>query len=363
MLQVIGVSKKFGQKTALNSIDLNVSHGEFVSILGPSGCGKTTLLRILAGLEKPDSGKLILDEKDITQVSAHHRDVHTVFQRYALFPHMNIFDNVAFGLRCSRVAEPEVKRRVDEMLELANLSGQGKRTVTSLSGGEQQRVALIRALVNMPKLLLLDEPLGALDLKLRLQLQQELVAIQRRVKTTFVFVTHDQQEALNMSDRVAVMNKAKIVQLGTPLEIYEFPKCLFVANFVGNINRMDGKLRQDDAGRWVCDVESLGTYFVEPTEENKVAGQPGALCVRSEKLSLFSRKPSTVDNVAEGSIRALTYLGTHTQFDLTLKNGTGIQVFQQNTQKTAKKVFQAGDKVFVGWHTAQSHYFTGNQLQ
>lgn len=363
MLEVIGVSKKFSAtKTVVDDVSLTVAAGEFVSILGPSGCGKTTLLRLIAGLEFPDSGSLRLNGQDITHLEPHRRNVHTVFQRYALFPHMNIFDNIAFGLRCKKVAEKDIKLRVEEMLELANLKGQGGRLVTSLSGGEQQRVALVRALANMPNLLLLDEPLGALDLKLRLQLQQELVAIQKRVKTTFVFVTHDQQEALNMSDRVAVMNKGKIVQLGTPNEIYEFPKCFFVASFVGGINSLKGTLREE-SGKFLCDVDGLGLYFVEPPNDQKISGSLGAVCLRPEKLTIFSRRPTTMENVAEGNIRALTYLGTHTQFEVTLKNGNNVTVFQQNTQKLAKKVFQAGDRIHLGWQTVQSHYFPENQLQ
>jgi spermidine/putrescine transport system ATP-binding protein len=358
VLDIIGVSKSFSGKRALQETHLSVGDGEFLSILGPSGCGKTTLLRLVAGLEWPDQGSLKLDGQDITRVVPHKRNLHTVFQRYALFPHMTVFDNVAFGLRCKKVDEKEIKRRVEESLELANLRGQGQRSITTLSGGEQQRVALIRALVNMPKLLLLDEPLGALDLKLRLQLQQELVAIQKRVKTTFVFVTHDQQEALNMSDRVAVMNMGRIEQLGTPNEIYEFPRSFFVASFVGGINRLDGTLKSDEAGRFFIEIENLGSFFVEPVQEFRVAGIRGAICIRPEKLTLFSRRPTTVENIADGVIRSQSYLGTHTQFEVTLKNGANLQVFQQNTQKLAKKVFQVGDKIYVGWQTNMSHFFS-----
>jgi len=357
VLEVIGASKSFSGKKALQETHLTVGDGEFLSILGPSGCGKTTLLRLIAGLEWSDTGSLKLNGQDITRVVAHKRNVHTVFQRYALFPHMTVFENVAFGLRCKKVDEKEIKKRVEENLDLANMRGQGHRSITTLSGGEQQRVALIRALVNTPKLLLLDEPLGALDLKLRLQLQQELVAIQKRVKTTFVFVTHDQQEALNMSDRVAVMNQGRIEQLGTPNEIYEFPRSYFVSSFVGGINRIDGTLKTDDAGRYFVDVPSLGNFFSEPTQEFRVAGVQGALCIRPEKLTLFSRRPTTVENIAEGVIKSQSYLGTHTQFEVTLKNGSQVSVFQQNTQKLAKKVFQVGDKTYLGWQTNMSHFF------
>ncbi len=357
MLRIRGVEKKFGQKTAVSSLDLEVRNGEFLSILGPSGCGKTTLLRMIAGHETPDKGSLVLDDVDITHLEPHKRNVHTVFQRYALFPHMNVFDNVAFGLRCKKVDESEISKRVEEMLELANLKGQGLRNVTSLSGGEQQRVSLVRALASLPSLLLLDEPLGALDLKLRLQLQQELIAIQKRVKTTFVFVTHDQQEALNMSDRIVVMNKGLVEQLGTPNEIYEFPKTYFVASFVGGINQLEGEIRLDPNGRVVVLVPDVGSLFVDMNSAELKQGQKVYVCTRPEKLTLFSRKPSTVENSIEGVIKAQTYLGTHTQFEVTVKNGSILQVFQQNTQKLARKTFAVGDKVFLGWNANLSHVF------
>ncbi len=357
MLEILNVEKSFGQKTAVKNINLTVNDGEFLSILGPSGCGKTTLLRLIAGLDTPTKGQIKLSGTDITNIEAHERDIHTVFQRYALFPHMNIFDNVAFGLRCQKVNESEIKRRVTEMLELASLKDQGHRRIQTLSGGEQQRVALIRALVNMPKILLLDEPLGALDLSLRLQLQQELMTIQKRVKTTFVFVTHDQQEALNMSDRVAVMNKGEIAHVGTPNEIYEFPKTFFVASFVGGINKMQGTLRQDDANKFWIEIENLGSFAIEPNETCRQNGLKGVLGIRPEKLNVFSRKPTAIDNVIEGNIRAQSYLGTHTQYEIILKNAKVINVFQQNTQKLAKKTFQIGDKIYLGWQISQSHFF------
>lgn len=365
MLAIHEVSKKFGSQTTVNKVSLTVGDGEFLSILGPSGCGKTTLLRLIAGLEKADSGQISLNGQDITHLEPHKRNVHTVFQRYALFPHMNVFDNVAFGLRCKKIPESEIAPKVAEMLELANLQGRAQRTVTTLSGGEQQRVALVRALVNMPKLLLLDEPLGALDFKLRLQLQSELVAIQKRVRTTFVFVTHDQQEALNMSDRVALMNKGEIVQLGTPNEIYEFPRNYFAASFVGSINRMEGTLKAVDStdgtqGRYACVVDDLGSFYVEPSAENKVDLRRGYLCLRPEKLMVFSRKPTTIDNVVEGTIRSQSYLGTHTQYEVGLKNGSQVSVFQQNTQKLSKKTFQLNEKVFLGWQANLSHFFVQN---
>lgn len=357
MLEISDISKTFSGKRTLHDVSLNVGDGEFLSILGPSGCGKTTLLRIVAGLETPDAGSVRLAEREITKLPAHKRNIHTVFQRYALFPHMNVFENVAFGLRCKRVSRAEIKKRVEEMLALANLQGHAQRKIQTLSGGEQQRVALVRALVNMPELLLLDEPLGALDLKLRLQLQEELVALQKRVKTTFIFVTHDQQEALNMSDRVAVMNQGHIEQVGTPVEIYEFPKTFFVAHFVGQLNRMDGKVRRDEGGRFICDIADVGQVFIEPTNGEVNDSTSGALCLRPEKVTVYARRPSTADNIIEGVIHSLAYLGTHNQFVVRLKNGHMMTVFQQNSQKLFKRAYSQGDRVYVAWQASHSHFF------
>lgn len=357
MLEILDVSKNFQNKVALSHVSLTVENGEFLSILGPSGCGKTTLLRMIAGLETPDQGSLRLDGIDITHTVPHKRNVHTVFQRYALFPHMNVFDNVAFGLRCKNHSETEIRKRVMESLDLANLSGLAGRAISTLSGGEQQRVALIRALVNLPKLLLLDEPLGALDLQLRLQLQQELVSLQKRVKTTFVFVTHDQQEALVMSDRIAVLSHGLLEQVGTPQEIYEFPKSLFVANFIGAINKMEGTLRLNSEGRTVVEVPQVGQFNVDLTNQTVSAGTRGVLCLRPEKLAVYARRPTNAENVVEGVIASMVYLGTHTQFEVQLASGGKILVFQQNIQKTARKPFQLSDKIYMGWQTSMSLFF------
>lgn len=362
MLEIHGVSKTFDSNPTLRNINLQVQDGEFLSLLGPSGCGKTTLLRIIAGLETPDIGKVVLGGEDVTPLPAHKRNVHTVFQKYALFPHMTIFDNVAYGPRCRKISENVIKTQVGEMLELAGLKGRECRNVTTLSGGEQQRVALVRALINMPKLLLLDEPLGALDAKLRLQLQSELVAIQKKVKTTFVFVTHDQEEALNMSDRIALMNKGEIVQLGTPQEIYENPKTFFAAGFIGSINKVDGRLVKTSENKWQVEVPELGGFFVEPSNGEFVEGASGSLCLRPEKIMAYHRKPSTVDNQLEGVVENVTYLGTHTQLRVQLKNGIQVSVFQQNSEKLTKKAFQIKDKVFLGWHSAMGKFFSKDSL-
>lgn len=352
MLKITALSKKFQHRIVVDDINLHVQNGEFLSILGPSGCGKTTLLRLIAGHEFAESGKILLDGEDITTTVPFKRDIHTVFQRYALFPHMNVYDNIAFGLRCSKTPESEIKKRIEEMLEIANLKGYQLRPVTKLSGGEQQRVALVRALINMPKLLLLDEPLGALDFKLRIQLQQDLVAIQKRVKTTFVFVTHDQQEALNMSDRIAIMNHGKIEQIGTPTEIYETPKTFFTADFIGGINKLNGVAKADDGK---CQIQiSNGTTF---SSEKRLEGNC-VLCVRPEKIAITKTSPSNPENVLRGTVRSQTYLGTHTEFEVDIESQIKMLVFRQNRGNEAS--IRSGEKVYLSWPSHAAHLFQRN---
>src|SRR5437588_5415804 len=256
---LVGVSKRFGAHAAVDDVSLAIAEGEFFSLLGPSGCGKTTTLRMIAGFELPDEGRILLQGRDVTSVAANRRPVNMVFQHYALFPHMSIYDNVAFGLRVKRVPRQHHCERIREMLRVVSLEGMERRRTRQLSGGQQQRVALARALVNQPAALLLDEPLGALDVKLRKQMQLELKRIQSELGTTFVYVTHDQEEALAMSDRIAVMNGGRVEQIGTPREIYERPQTAFVADFIGSLNAIDIRVdelvgglalaRFDDRGR------------------------------------------------------------------------------------------------------------------
>lgn len=243
ILQLQGVRKKFGESEVLEGIDLEIKRGEFITLLGASGCGKTTTLRIIAGLELPDSGRVILEGRDITELEPNKRSVNTVFQNYALFPHMNVADNIGYGLKIRKVPKNIIAGKVEEMLRLVQLEGFGKRMPSQLSGGQRQRVAIARAVVNEPKVLLLDEPLGALDLKLRRQMQLELKRLQKRLGITFIYITHDQEEAINMSDRIAVMNQGILEQMGTPNEIYYHPRTSYVAGFVGsaNILRENGK--------------------------------------------------------------------------------------------------------------------------
>ena len=256
VIRLDDVSKRFGDYVAVESANFDIGEGEFFSMLGPSGCGKTTTLRMIAGFEQPTGGRILLDGVDVSHTPPYKRDVNTVFQNYALFPHMNVFDNVAYGLRNRRTSESEVRTRVGELLEVVRLPDMANRRPNQLSGGQQQRIALARALVNLPKALLLDEPLGALDLKLREVMQLELKRIQREVGITFIFVTHDQEEALTMSDRIAVMSHGKVLQVGTPTEIYERPTCKFVADFIGETNFIDGKV-----------IENGGNYATIETPE------------------------------------------------------------------------------------------------
>ena len=246
MIHLENVSKEFDGVTVLNDINLYIRKKEFVTLLGPSGCGKTTTLRIIGGFEYPTTGKVTFDGKDITNLPPYKRRVNTVFQKYALFPHLNVRDNIAFGLKLKKMPKSEINKRVDKMLDLVNLSGYGKRSVDSLSGGQQQRIAIARALVNEPEVLLLDEPLGALDLKLRKEMQLELKSMQQRLGITFLYVTHDQEEALTMSDNIVVMNAGRILQIGSPKTIYDEPKDAFVANFIGESNIIRGTMVHDE---------------------------------------------------------------------------------------------------------------------
>ena len=310
-----GVSKRFGDAAAVDDITLEIGEGEFFSLLGPSGCGKTTTLRMIAGFEVPDTGSVVLQGTDVTSVSANKRPVNMVFQQYALFPHMSIYDNVAFGLKVKRVPRSEHDDRIRELLEIVALEGLENRKPRQLSGGQQQRVALARALVNRPAALLLDEPLGALDVKLRKHMQLELKRIQSELGTTFVYVTHDQEEALAMSDRIAVMNGGKVEQTGSPREIYERPTTAFVADFIGSLNALD-----------LTVAEVVGSYAVaRPGEGERVvvaagsdarAGDAVRVAVRPEQIQLGAAGSAVPESGSrlDGTIAEIVYLGMYTQF-------------------------------------------------
>ncbi len=356
-IELDGVAKEFhaGGETvpAVRGIDLAIRQGEFFSLLGPSGCGKTTTMRVIAGFEDPTRGTVRLAGRDVTNVPPNKRDVNMVFQSYALFPHMDVRENVAFGLRRKKVPSAEITRRVSEMLEIVDLAGREKRRPRELSGGQQQRVALARALVNHPAALLLDEPLGALDLKLRQAMQVELKRIQREVGITFVYVTHDQGEALTMSDRIAVMNDGVVEQLGSPEEIYEHPGTRFVAGFIGTSNLLAGKLTAVTAGAGVIET-GQGERIVVPLRGLPLApGDQAELTVRPEKISLAT-EPGHAGCALRGTVSEVVYLGTSTSFTIVTSTGADMVVFQQNSA-TAGAMPARGAAAWLCWEPEHSY--------
>ena len=357
-IELASVVKEFHARgeviTAVAGIDLDIREGEFFSLLGPSGCGKTTTMRMIAGFEEPTQGVIRLHGQDVTNVPPNKRDVNMVFQSYALFPHMNVFENVAFGLRRKAVAKPEITRRVGQMLDIVDMAGRSERRPRELSGGQQQRVALARALVNNPRALLLDEPLGALDLKLRQAMQVELKRIQREVGITFVYVTHDQGEALTMSDRIAVMNDGSIEHLGTPREIYEHPRTRFVAGFIGTSNLLTGTVSRLDGDRAVIQI-SQDERIIVPVPDRAVSeGSRLELTVRPEKIELTTDRPSGEGCALRGTVTEVVYLGTSTNFSVTTSVGADVVVFQQNSASAAN-VAARGDSVWLSWNPQHSY--------
>ena len=372
-IELRGVVKEFrshGESvTAVRDMDVAIAEGEFFSLLGPSGCGKTTTMRIIAGFEDPTKGTVHLHGDDVTLIPPHKRDVNMVFQSYALFPHMNVFDNVAFGLRRKKTAKKEVDQRVTDILAIVGLEGYAKRRPRQMSGGQQQRVALARALVNRPRALLLDEPLGALDLKLRQAMQIELKRIQREVGITFVYVTHDQGEALTMSDRIAVMNEGVIEQLAQPRDIYEHPKTRFVAGFIGTSNLLGGTVTRTEAGNAIIDF-GAGERIVVPAPDAR-PGDKLEITVRPEKVTLVSGESadpgggqggaggagSGRENACalRGSVTEVVYLGTSTNYNVTTSGGAEVVVFSQNTSAAAGQPPQRGDAVWLHWDPANSY--------
>ncbi|MFL6296168.1 MAG: ABC transporter ATP-binding protein [Actinomycetes bacterium] len=364
-IELVGVEKEFTagghDVKAVDRIDLRIAEGEFFSLLGPSGCGKTTTLRMIAGFEEPTSGQILLHGRDVVGVPPFRRDVNMVFQQYALFPHMDVFENVAFGLRRKKVARDEIARRVAEALALVELEGREKRRPRQLSGGQQQRVALARALVNRPRALLLDEPLGALDLKLRQAMQLELKRIQREVGITFVYVTHDQEEALTMSDRLVVMNAGRIEQLGSPRELYEHPATRFVANFIGTSNILTGRLeRKGDA--WA--LAGLGPdQRVLVTDAGETSqGQEVELAVRPEKMVLRAEhEPPPPDRCAlRVTVTEVVYLGTSTQYRTVTDAGTAVAVYRQNASATPGAEVLTGQVGWLEWPPEHSYVLGGS---
>jgi spermidine/putrescine transport system ATP-binding protein len=338
---LVALTKRFEEVTAVDGIDLQVASGEFFSLLGPSGCGKTTTLRMIAGFEQPTAGRILLDGEDMTSRPAHKRNVNTVFQSYALFPHLKVFDNIAFGLRRAGVDRQEVRRRVAEAIELVELTGLERRKPAQLSGGQQQRVALARALVLEPAVVLLDEPLGALDAKLRRALQLELKALQEKVGLTFVYVTHDQEEALTMSDRLAVMHAGRIEQMGTPMEVYREPATTFVADFLGISNLMTGEAR----GRVgdTCEV-TLGDLRVYAGAGDSATRGATKLIIRPERVRVEPRDEQG-DNRLPAMVERVVYIGSANQVFVRLPDGQQIRALVQDTGDAPQ--FAPGDAVQV----------------
>jgi spermidine/putrescine transport system ATP-binding protein len=343
------VSKHFGDVAAVDDLSLDVEEGEFFSLLGPSGCGKTTTLRMIGGFEDPTYGTIYLGELDVTDLPPYRRDVNTVFQSYALFPHLDVFENVAFGLRRKKVPKEEVDRRVREALALVDLEGFEQRKPPQMSGGQQQRVALARALVNRPKVLLLDEPLGALDLKLRKQMQLELKRIQQEVGITFIYVTHDQEEALTMSNRLAVMRHGRIEQLGGPEEVYEHPATEFVAGFLGASNLLDGELVSMN-GTSTVRLATGEVIRANDADLPAAAGPSVRVGVRPEKITIASAdedaRPGS--NHVVGTVRMSTYIGVNYQYKVEGPGGHELTVFVQN-QGAAGSHPAAGQQVRLEW--------------
>jgi spermidine/putrescine transport system ATP-binding protein len=362
-IELVGIAKTFhsrrGTVAAVEHVDLVIGSGEFFSLLGPSGCGKTTTLRMIGGFEEPTQGQILLYGNDVVGVPPNHRDVNMVFQSYALFPHMSVFENVAFGLRRKSTSKAETTRRVGEMLELVQLEGKSDRRPRELSGGQQQRVALARALVNRPRALLLDEPLAALDLKLRQAMQLELKRIQREVGITFVFVTHDQNEALTMSDRLVVMNAGRIEQLGAPRDVYERPRTRFVAGFIGTSNLMKGVVRTLDGTTAVLE-SAPGESLVVPdaVEAGAAAGQHLDVTVRPEKIVIGRHEPTPGWCALRARVNEVVYLGTSTQYAVATGDGTELSVFVQNASDS-RDVAERGADVWLSWRPEHSLALTG----
>jgi spermidine/putrescine transport system ATP-binding protein len=347
-----GVSKRFGKTAAVSGVTLAIEDGEFFSLLGPSGCGKTTTLRMIAGFEMPDEGRIVLQGRDVTAIAPSKRPLNMVFQQYALFPHMSVHDNVAFGLKVKRVPRREHGERISDILRVVALEGLERRRPQQLSGGQQQRVALARALVNRPAALLLDEPLGALDVKLRRQMQSELKRIQHELGTTFVYVTHDQEEALAMSDRIAVMNGGKVDQVGGPREIYDRPQTAFVADFIGSLNAFDVTV-DEIVGGYAVARRAEGDRVVVAMETSVSAGDVLRVAVRPERveLALASEDVPADGSRLEGTIAEVVFLGMFTQFIVETAIGA---VVSHRLADESLEPFQPGARVVLSWQADET---------
>jgi spermidine/putrescine transport system ATP-binding protein len=350
-IRLEGVTKRFGNVLVIDSLDLEIERGAFYALLGPSGCGKTTTLRMIGGFELPTEGRVLLAGDDVTDNPPHKRDVNTVFQSYALFPHLSIEKNVAFGLERKGVSKSETKTRVAEALETVQLPHLAKRKPAQLSGGQQQRVALARALVNRPRALLLDEPLGALDLRLRRQLQVELKRIQQEVGITFIHVTHDQEEAMSMADTIAVMNRGKIEQAGSATDLYEHPETAFVANFLGTSNLIDAEVGAADGAMATVTTHDGAVLHAPANRCAEHAGTPVRIGVRPEKVRLHKAGETTPSgaNVLRAKVLLSSFLGVSLQYVLQTAGGEELTVYCQNDEGVTPDAFGAGQEVLLSW--------------
>ncbi|WP_033445555.1 ABC transporter ATP-binding protein [Ornithinibacillus scapharcae] len=343
MVQLEHVTKEFDDTNVVDDLNLDIKAGEFLTLLGPSGCGKTTTLRMIAGFEKPTSGKILLNGQQVDEMEPYKREVNTVFQSYSLFPHMNVFDNVAFGLKMKKVGKEEIKERVTKALKLVQLEEYGNRKPKQLSGGQQQRIAIARAIVNNPKVLLLDEPLGALDLKLRKQMQLELKHLQQTLNITFIYVTHDQEEALTMSDRIVVMNKGKIEQIGLPVDIYERPQTRFVADFIGQTNILEGSVTEIEGD--MARMEFSGQTIDIPKTNEVTQGEEVYISVRPEKMKVSSTPFDSSINL-KATFKEKIYVGSVTKIVVTMSNGKELTI---NEFPDKIEDFTETSDIYVNW--------------
>lgn len=353
-----GVSKEFNGVLAVDEVTLSIFQEEFFSLLGPSGCGKTTLLRMLAGFEMPTKGKIYIDGVDVTRRPAYDRPVNMMFQSYALFPHMTVEQNIAFGLKQERVSRTEIQERVKEVLKLVQMEKYGPRAPHQLSGGQRQRVALARSLVKRPKLLLLDEPLAALDKRLREQTQFELVNIQEKVGITFIMVTHDQEEAMTMSTRLGVMDHGRLRQIATPNEVYEYPNSEYVADFIGSINKFEGLVTEVDDNHILVDSEETGSELYVGHSADAPVGSHVKVAIRPEKMIIDHAAPNQKKNVTKGIVRDIGYLGDVSIYHVELKSGKIVLVTQPNLVRLAERPVTWDDTVYLFWRAENSIVLT-----
>ncbi len=350
-IRLENITKHFHNETILDNVSLTIPGGQFFALLGPSGSGKTTILRLIGGFEKPDEGSIFLGVENITDVPINERRVNTVFQQYALFPHMNVFENVAYSLRIRNVSSDIIEQKVCRVLKAVSLEKQIYKSINQLSGGQQQRVALARAIINEPAVLLLDEPLAALDLKLREKMLVELIDLQSELKTTFVYVTHDQFEALTVADHMAILNEDGVIeQVGTPKEIYEFPISSFVAKFVGTTNIFEGKVKLSKPHA-LLDVDQLGAFAIDVSNKSSWVKDDGhaLMSLRPEKIEIRKSAVDGFSNELTGIVEAIIYHGRSTQYNVRLKNDFLVHVFEQNEEHFERDVIDYDDQVFLYW--------------